>query len=230
LLVTNKASSSHKRQVRERFLNVDTSNVADILDQMGLLNQGLSEEFRPFPSSVGRVAGWAYTIRGQMAPYEGSGDPAKMAACHGIGPDEVSVWSGDGAGICYFGELIALGMKERGCVGAITDGGIRDVRWMGEHKFPVFARYSTAVQSIGRWRVTGSQEPVYLRGATTQWVVVNPGDFVLCDDDGGIVIPNQSVMPVLEAAEELTRKEAIIREQIGNGMTLEQALAKYGHV
>jgi 4-hydroxy-4-methyl-2-oxoglutarate aldolase len=226
----NQHTSSNKHQVRERFLTVDTSNVADVLDQMGLLNQGLSEAFRPFPSSAGKVAGWAYTIRGQMTPYEGTGDPKKMAACNGIGADEVSVWSGDGAGICYFGELIALGMKERGAVGAIVDGGIRDVRWMGEHKFPVFARYSTAVQSIGRWRVTSSQEPVYLRGATAQWVIVHPGDFILCDDDGGIVIPSKSVMAVLEAAEELTRKEALIREQIGGGMTLEQALAKYGHV
>jgi hypothetical protein len=71
-------------------------------------------------------------------------------------------------GYLYFGELIALGMKERGCVGALIDGGIRDVRWIGEQKLRVYARYRTAVQSIGRWRVTGSQEPVYLRGATNE--------------------------------------------------------------
>jgi regulator of RNase E activity RraA len=107
-------SQSGRNEIRKRFLNVDTSNVADVLDQMGMLDQGLSAEFRPFPAAAGKLAGWAYTIRGQMVPYEGTGDAAKMEACHGIGPDEISVWSGDGAGICYFGELIALGMKERG--------------------------------------------------------------------------------------------------------------------
>lgn len=223
-------SGTARRGIRERFLMVDTSNVADVLDQMGLPHQGLAAEFRPFPAACGKLAGWAYTIRGQMVPYDGGGDAAKMEACHGIGADEVSVWSGDGSGICYFGELIALGMKERGCVGALVDGGIRDVRWLGEHNFAVYARYRTAVQSIGRWRVTGSQEPVYLQGATNERVVIKPGDFVLCDDDGGIVIPKGKVTEVLEAAEALTRKELLIRREIAGGMTLQQALDKYGHV
>src|SRR3984957_17566120 len=223
-------SQSGRDEIRKRFLNVDTSNVADVLDQMGMLDQGLSAEFRPFPAAAGKLAGWAYTIRGQMVPYEGSGDAAKMEACQGVGPDEISVWSGDGAGICYFGELIALGMKERGCVGALVDGGIRDVRWLGEHKFPVYARYRTPVQSIGRWRVTGSQEQIYLRGATSERVGVHPGDFVLCDEDGGIVIPARYVTEVLDRSEELTRKEALIREAIARGMTLRQALDEFGHV
>lgn len=233
--MTNKAetaviSKAERSGIRERFLAVDTSNVADVLDQMGLPDQGLAADFRPFPATCGKLAGWAYTIRGQMVPYDGTGDAAKMEACQGIGADEISVWSGDGSGICYFGELIALGMKERGCVGALVDGGIRDVRWIGEHNFPVHARYCSAVQSIGRWRVTGSQQPVYLRGATNERVVIEPGDFVLCDDDGGIVIPKSKVMHVLEAAEELTRKEILIRREIADGMTLQQALDKYGHV
>jgi 4-hydroxy-4-methyl-2-oxoglutarate aldolase len=223
-------SRSERREIRERFLKVDTSNVADVLDQMGLTDQGLSAAFQPFPAACGKLAGWAYTIRGQMVPYDGRGDAAKMEACHRIGADEVSVWSGDGKGICYFGELIALGMKERGSVGALVDGGVRDVRWIGEHDFPIFARYRTAVQSIGRWRVTGRQEPVYLSGATNELVVINPGDFVLCDEDGGIVIPGSKVIHVLEAAEDLTRKEILIRRDIADGTTLEQALIKYGRV
>jgi regulator of RNase E activity RraA len=165
-----------------------------------------------------------------MVPYDGTGDAAKMDACQGVGSDEVCIWSGDGDGICYFGELIALGMKERGCTGALVDGGVRDVRWLGEHRFPVYARYRTAVQSIGRWRVTGCQERVYLRGATSERVVVRPGDFVLCDEDGGVVIPAEHVEIVLEEAERLTRKEALIREDIAKGMTLSEALARYGHV
>lgn len=220
----------HRCELRQRFLAVDASNVADVLDQMGLRDQGLSADFRPFPAGAGKLAGWVYTVRGQMAPYDGTGDAAKMDACRSIGTDEVCVWSGDGAGVCYFGELIALGMKERGCVGALVDGGVRDVRWLGEHGFPVYARYRTAVQSIGRWRVTGWQEPVYLRGATTECVIARPGDFLLCDEDGGIVIPGQHVETVLDEAERLTRKEASIREDIANGLTLSQALEKYGHV
>jgi regulator of RNase E activity RraA len=223
-------SPSERSEIRSRFLQVDTSNVADVLDQMGLQNQGLHADFRPFPADAGKLAGWAYTIRGQMVPYAGSGDSAKMAACQGISSDEVSVWSGDGTGICYFGELIALGMKERGSVGALIDGGIRDVRWLGEHKFPVFARYRTPVQSIGRWRVAGCQEEIYLRGATSDRVVITPGDFLLGDEDGAIVIPAAEVDNVLAESEKLTQVEVSIRQELARGLTLEQALQKYGHV
>jgi 4-hydroxy-4-methyl-2-oxoglutarate aldolase len=216
--------------IRTRYAGIDTSVVADVLDEMGRPDQGLSAEFSPYPASAGKLAGWAYTVRGQMVPYEGTGDAAKMEAAQGISAGEVSVWSGDGEGICYFGELIALGMRESGSVGALVDGGIRDVRWIGEMGFPVYARYRTPVQSIGRWRVTGCQENVYMRGATTERVRVRPGDFILGDEDGVIVIPSDIIAAVLERSEQLTAVEQRIRAEVAGGLSLQDALQKYGHV
>lgn len=224
------SSPEQKEQIRLRYLRVDTSNVADVLDGMGHLSQGLSPEFSPYPANTGRIAGWAYTIRGQMTPYAMGGDADKMKACQGLSPGEVSVWSGDGEGICYFGELIAIGMKERGCSGALVDGGIRDIRWLGEHGFAVFARYRTPVQSIGRWKVTACQTAVFMRGATAALVEVKPGDFILGDEDGVIVIPAAIAENVLLEAERLTEVEKNIREELKKGMTLAEALAKFGHV
>ncbi|MCW0211018.1 RraA family protein [Achromobacter veterisilvae] len=223
-------SKAQRDDIRQRFAKVDTANVADVLDTLGYLDCGLAQEFSPYPAHGGRLAGWAYTIRGQMTPYPQGGDAAKMEACHGISEGEISVWSGDGEGICYFGELIALGMKERGCVGALVDGGIRDVRWIGEHGFPVYARYRTPVQSIGRWKVTDRQVPIYLRGATSTYVQVRPGDFILADEDGAIVIPMEVVEQVLVEAEKLTDTERQIRVELAKGLTLAQALEQYGHV
>jgi regulator of RNase E activity RraA len=165
-----------------------------------------------------------------MTPFPLGGDADKMAACQGLAPGEISVWSGDGQGICYFGELIALGMKERGCTGALVDGGIRDVRWIGEHGFPVFARYRTPVQSIGRWKVNACQVPVLMRGHDDAGVLVRPGDFILADEDGAIVIPQEHAVSVLVEAERLTSIETKIRIEIANGLTLAQALQKFGHV
>lgn len=223
-------SLEEKENIRRRFLQVDTSNVADVLDVLGYLNQGLSSAFAPFPADAAKLAGWAYTIRGQMTPYPQGGDADKMKACASVSPGEVTVWSGDGEGICYFGELIAIGMKERGCVGALIDGGIRDVRWIGVQQFPLFARYRTPVQSIGRWKVNGWQVPVSVRGAASQWVEVQPGDFILGDEDGVIVIPAALVDQVLREAEVLTEKERSIRVELQQGLSLADALAKYGHV
>lgn len=221
-------TAQEKAEIRRRFQAVDTSNVADVLDRLGYSDQGLAPDFGAL--SGNRLAGWAYTLHGQMRPYSGSGDAGKMEACQGVGPDEVTVWAGDGHGVGYFGELIALGMNERGCVGAVVDGGIRDVRWLRQHNFPVFARYRTPVQSIGRWSVTGWQEPVYVRGATARWVQVRPGDFILGDEDGAIVVPAALVDEVLAAAEELTATEVSIRAALREGLTLSECLARYGHV
>jgi 4-hydroxy-4-methyl-2-oxoglutarate aldolase len=222
--------TERREAIRLRFLDVDTSNVADVLDNLGYPNQGLAAEFLPYPSTAGRLTGWAYTIRGQMTPFPLGGDPEKMKACQGVSPGEVTVWSGDGEGICYFGELIAIGMKERGCVGALVDGGIRDVRWIAQQEFPVFARYRTPVQSIGRWKVNAWQVPVLLRGATISFVRIEPGDFILADEDGVLSIPAAIVEKVLEEAERLTNTEVLIRSELSAGLTLAEALKKFGHV
>lgn len=222
--------SSESEAIRQRYLNVDAATVADVLDTLGYHHQGIAPSFAPYPADAGKLAGWAYTICGEMRPYAGGGDPDKMKAVDGLKRGCVSVWSGSGEGICFFGELIALGMKMRGCTGALVDGGIRDIEWVAKQKFPVYARYRTPVQSIGRWKVTAWQVPAYLPGATKQHVIVNPGDFVLGDVDGVIVVPYDEVEKVLNEAERLTATEVRIRAELDAGATLEQVLAKYGHV
>ena len=217
--------------IRLRYLEVDTSNAADVLDTLDLPHQGLAPAFAPYPATAGRLAGWAYPIRGQMTPFRyDKGDADKMEACAQLQPGQVSVWSGGGEGVCFFGELIAIGMQERGSTGALVDGGIRDVAWIGKHGFPVYARYRTPIQSIGRWKVTDSGGPVSLPGATMRHVRVEPGDFVLGDDDGVLVIPASVVDVVLERAEGLGAREKEIRADIAAGLSLADALAKYGHV
>jgi regulator of RNase E activity RraA len=176
------------------------------------------------------MGGWAYTLRGKMTRYSASGDPKKMEAVDGLGRGELAVWSGEGKGVCFFGELIALGMKRRGCAGALVDGGIRDIEWIARQRFPVYARYRTPVQSIGRWKVTAWQVPVELPGATSARVKVRPGDFVLADTDGVIVVPARVAAKVLAEAEGLTATEVRIRRELDRGGTLKEMLKKYGHV
>jgi len=224
-------SPAEKEAIRQRYLSVYSSNVADVLDTMGLPDQGIAPAFEPRPADAGKLAGWAFTIRGQMVSYaQVAGDRDKMLACEQLQPGEVSVWSGNGEGICFFGELIALGMKERGCVGALVDGGVRDVAWIGRHGFPVYARYRTPVQSIGRWKVNANDIAVDMPGATTRHVRVTPGDFVLGDEDGCIIVPAAVVLEVLEKAEALGTQEDAIRSALNDGMTLDEALNTFGHV
>ncbi len=225
------AEGPDPESIRRRYLAVDTSNVADALDRLGLLDQGLHGSFGPYPANAGKLAGWAHTILGEMRPYRvDGGDPDKMAACEQLTPGSVSVWAGTGEGVCFFGELIAIGMQELGCVGALIDGGIRDIGWIGRTGFTVYARYRTPVQSAGRWKVIDSGVPVELPGATREKVVVRQGDFILADDDGAIAIPAEVAVQVLEHAEALGTREVEIRREIPGGLSLKAALAKFGHV
>ncbi|MDX6688093.1 MAG: 4-hydroxy-4-methyl-2-oxoglutarate aldolase [Baekduia sp.] len=227
----NDSPPDHAETIRRRFLTVDTSNVADVLDSLDLPDQGLAPSFAPFPAGAGKLAGWAFTIRGQMAPYElGGGDADKMRACAELSPGSVSVWSGGGEGVCFFGELIAIGMRERGSVGALVDGGVRDVTWLARLDYPVYARYRTPIQSIGRWKVTGWDVPVSLPGATTRTVSVHPGDFILADEDGAIVIPAGVVEDVVERAEAMGLHEQKVRSALAEGLPLADALQRFGHV
>ena len=216
--------------IRRRYLKVDTATVADVLDVLNLPDQGLAPQFAPCPANAGRMGGWAYTIRGKMKRYAGSGDPQKMKAVDGVGKGDLTVWSGEGKGVCFFGELITLGMKRCGCAGALVDGGIRDIEWIKRQRFPVYARYRTPVQSIGRWKVTARQVPVPMPGATIKSVTVHPGDFVLADAAGVIAIPARVAVEVLVEAERLTAKEIRIRRDLGRGASMEDVLKKYGHV
>jgi 4-hydroxy-4-methyl-2-oxoglutarate aldolase len=221
----------HAEAIRRRYLEVDTSNVADVLDTLDLPDQGLAAAFAPYPADTGKLAGWAFPIRGQMAPYErAGGDADKMRACAELTPGSVSVWSGGGEGVCFFGELIAIGMRERGSVGALVDGGIRDVAWLGRLDYPVYARYRTPIQSIGRWKVTGWNVAVSLPGATASNVAVHPGDFILADADGAIVIPAAVAEEVLERAEAMGRHEQQVRAALAEGLPLVDALERFGHV
>ena len=165
-----------------------------------------------------------------MAPYAGKGDAEKMKACQGLTPGDVSVWSGDGEGICYFGELIAVGMKDRGSVGALVDGGIRDIRWIRHARISRLRPISNTCaidRALESRRVAAKR---LLARGNGEWVLVSPGDFILADEDGAIVIPQAVVSETLGRAEQLTEQETKLRLELQNGLGLEQALAEFGHV
>ena len=140
----------------------------------------------------------------------------------------VSVWAADAEGMACFGELLALAMKVRGCLGAVVSGGVRDADWISRHGMPVYAKYRSPVQSIGRWKVTACEVPVIMPGATARGVEVRPGDFLLGDADGVVVVPATHIGFVLDEAEKITTRETRIRNQIRDGATLDVVLGRYG--
>ena len=225
-------SDADRAEIRRRFLAAGTSIVCDVFDERGWPPPALDASIQRVTSRPVKLAGWAYTIEGQFTVAEGP-DRVKLQVVDAVPPDSVTVWAGTNArGICLFGDLIAGTMARRGCRGAVIDGGIRDLEAIGEElpEFAIFARYRSPVQSIGRWRVTRYEQPIYMPGALGGLVAVSPGDFVLGDSDGVVVIPRDRVLAVLERVEEILRMEAEARRMSSQGLSSQQLLEKFGHV
>ncbi len=223
-------TDTENRQTAERFARLGTAIVCDVYDEFEWPAPALDNAIarRTFERQV--VAGWAYPIEGRMQNIPGA-DRLKLQVVDSLPEGCVTVWAGtDAAGIALFGDLIAGTMQKRGCRGAVVDAGFRDVSEVSSTGFPVFARYVSPLQSVGRWRVTSHGQPVTLRGSLGQPLTVAQGDFVLGDEDGVVVIAADKVMQVLERAEAIVRQEEEARALRASGMTAQEMLDKYGHV
>jgi regulator of RNase E activity RraA len=115
-------------------------------------------------------------------------------------------------------------------VGVVVDGGVRDVAYLRGCNFSVVARYLTPARSIGRWRVTASQVPVEVRGALQDTVTIRPGDIIVSDDDGTVVVPQELLDSVFDRVIEWASSDSGARHDIQNGLPLLAALEKYGHL
>jgi len=206
-----------------------TAVIADVFDSMGRMPPVLDTCLRPIgPAKV--FAGPAYTVTGESMKFTG-GDRAKLAAIDNMPEGLVAVWSSRCAkGCCCFGDLLASAMRARGCLAAVVDGGVRDTGFLAEFGMPVVARYRTPVQGVGRWRVTASQTKVWVRGALEEWLCIVPGDIVVGDADGQIIIPQTQLDEVTAKVIEWSRRETGARAEIIAGMPLLTALEKYGHL
>ncbi len=223
-MVKASVTSDNVAEVAGRFLRLYTGAISDILDKNGYRNQVLPHYITQF-TTANRVAGLAFTGQGYpCADIAHDDTKTRLKILDSIAPGTVSVWATGGSMDCaHWGEIMSTAVAQRGCTGAVVDGGVRDVDFVNAMKYPVFAKFKCPASSVGRWDIVDCQVSIKI-GNT----VIHPGDFVFGDTDGVVVIPKDETMDVLVAAEGVFERESGMREELRRGVSVTDAYAKCG--
>lgn len=205
--------------------NLYTAVLSDSLDSLGRRRQAMREYIRPVHSKYKVVAGYAHTITFVDSdvvlenPYD-----AEIAAVDAIQPGDVVVIStGLSVQNTPWGELLSTAAVARGSRGAIMDGFVRDVKFIEELGYPVFATGMKPLDSNGRALLTSWNEPIVCGE-----VEVRPGDLIVADYDGVVVIPAELIPATIEKANAKVTGESNSRDELRKGAYLRDVYAKYG--
>jgi 4-hydroxy-4-methyl-2-oxoglutarate aldolase len=208
-----------------RFGSVYTGALTDVLDRHGYLQQTLPAELAPLKAGM-RLAGPAYPILGQPHPgHDYDTSIRKILTMLGsVADGSVAVYQTNDRTAAHLGELSVTSLASRGCAGAVIDGGVRDVDYILREDFPVFSRYVTPQDCVTRWELLAHGDVTIVVGG----VRVAPGDWVVGDRDGVIVVPADVVETILAEAEEKVATENAIRDSVRQGMLPLDAYERYG--
>jgi 4-hydroxy-4-methyl-2-oxoglutarate aldolase len=208
-----------------RFSALYTGALTDVLDRRGHLHQTLPAELAPLQPGT-RLAGPVYPVLGRPHPghdYDTS-IRAVLEMLGSVRPGHVAVYETNDRVSAHFGELSATSLASRGCAGAVIDGGTRDAEYIAREGFPVFSRYVTPQDCVPRWELLAHGDVTIVVGG----VRVAPGDWIVGDRDGLVVVPGGELDAVLSEAEAKVSTENEIRDAVRGGTLPLEAYERYG--
>lgn len=210
-------------QVLERARRVHTAVASDVLDSLGFRGQALSAGFK-LTSGIHGLVGFAFTMRAaaDCRPLEGDPYQSQIAATDDLAPGDVVVAATGAADCAFWGDLFSTAALARGCGGAVIDGLVRDTDRMDTAAFTTYSRGRRPVDSMQRLTVVDFGRPTEVGG-----VLIHPGDLLLADRDGVVVVPAHVCESVLTMSEEKMAKEDGMRAALAEGMRLSDAWQKY---
>lgn len=202
------------------------SLLSDVLDGMGLRHQALPVRIRPLDDAL-VLLGRARTALYQEVYHHTEGEnpyELEIALVDGLRPGEIPVFAcGTSGRIAPWGELLSTAAKVRGAAGALMDGAVRDVKAIRAMGFPVFHGGIAPLDSKGRGKVSAIDVPIECAGVT-----VRPGDLVLGDADGVVVVPQEAEAEALRRAEEKLAGERTTLRELQEGQSLAEVFARHG--
>ncbi len=192
---------------------------------MGMRDQVLHHAIRPVVTPAEPIAGPAFTIDavkdGRLLDDPYAQEIAAVDAIPGgafvvvgtAGTVEAAVW----------GELLATVAGNRGAVAAVTDGAVRDLAGLRRKGLPTYAAAVSARDSYGRLLVVGFGGETTCGGVATR-----PGDLVLADEDGVVVVPRDRAEEAIAAAEAKLQVEDVALVALESGTSLQDMYDEHG--
>jgi len=222
--VSTKSFPIPDKELLARFEQLYTGAVNDVLREFCLLEQALPGHILPL-REYKTVAGLAFTVKSAPNVKISGEMEFRTEMLDDLHPDSFIIWdtSKDEKATLWGGVMTATA-KGLGVKAACIDGGIRDTHQILEKDFPIFYKYRISNGSLGRCLITHYQIPIKI-GDTT----IKPGDVILGDIDGVLVVPRDIAHDVLLRAEEIKANEVKIFGWVAEGQSIQQIADKGGY-
>lgn len=200
-----------------------TAVIGDVLDSIGRMRQFLPPAVRPLQSGVGVVGRAMPVLAAEVAGPQPRPFGLLTDALDQLQSGEVYVVDGGGARCAAWGEILTATARMRGAVGAVIHGYHRDTRAVLAQSWPVFSHGPFAQDSRLRSAVVAYRVGIEIGG-----VAIEPGDLVVGDVDGVVIVPRALEDDVLMLALEKANAENTVLAGISAGMSSTAAFERYG--
>jgi len=203
----------------QRWANLGSAAVGDALRSLGKAFQCMDSGLRPLSPELA-IAGPTYTVR----CYPGATWAIERALEQAQSGDVLVVDAGGFTDAIVMGGLMSQRAAKRGLAAAIVDGAVRDVDQIRRIPFPLYSR--GICPRAGTFAEIGEWQTIICCGR----IPVSPGDWIVADGSGIVVVPSEMQSAVFAAATEIHQKEQSIARSLRNGKNLaESALASAGN-
>lgn len=201
-----------------------TPLVSDVMDSLGLPSGVLHRSIQAiFPDAEAKVCGRAFPCR--VVPTDEYVEIDNLLAMVDAIPEHafVVVAADDDTDAALWGGLMSARAKARGAVGAVVNGGVRDLAQIFDLEFPVFGAYRCIKDIRRRGYMDSWNVPVMMDG-----VPVSPGDVVFGDSNGVLVIPREHFPVVYAELEKALGEESATQDGLVSGASAQELFGRHG--
>lgn len=212
------------KDLLQRYEQLYTGAISDVLREFALLDQALPGYLRPLRDSD-VVAGIAFTVKSAPNVKVTGEMTFRTQMLDAMAADSFVVWdtSHDEKATLWGGVMTATAYG-KGIRAACIDGGIRDTKQILEKPFPVYYKHRIPNGSLGRCLITHYQIPIQIGD-----VLIKPGDVIFADCDGVVCVPRDIAYDVLVRAEQIRANEKKIFGWVAKGESARQITEKGGY-